>query len=54
MGVRVFSFLNQEIVNANVYTIHRKGLIISWEEYIVSLQLQLEQFANEDKSDNEV
>jgi hypothetical protein len=27
--------LVQDIVNGNVYTIHRKGAVISWDEYIV-------------------
>jgi hypothetical protein len=49
--------VNQEIVNTNVYTIHQKGQVISWNDYIVSLQGQLEEFGTQDEddqSDNEV
>jgi hypothetical protein len=39
---------------ANVYTVHRKGQVISWDDYIASLQVQLEQYGNEAESEDEV
>jgi hypothetical protein len=43
--------VNQEIVNESVYTIHKKGQVISWNDYIVSLQGQLEDFGTQDEDD---